>query len=389
MARNTFLFQAVRDETHRDAIKWVLENRPNEILISVAFARAQGVGLFVKELTELSQSVECFVGIRNDITSYQALEVLLRAGVKLFAVDTGSRNLIFHPKVYLSRQEHGGRAVIGSANMTFGGLLNNIEASTVVELSADDDDDRYFIDDVCQSFIYLKSNFPGHVLEISSIDDIDLLLSQGRLVDETIAPKIDSEHSSSKVGTDKIPLMNLHRHTSRPTIKRKLNETIFDSLQASQQQLVALQPSKTDYHLIWQSNELNERDLNIPSGSNTNPTGSMLLKKGAVEGIDQRHFFRDEVFRDAAWVRDEKLQHYERAHAIFHIYTKGVFRGTFTLRLSHNTDTECRSYKQNNSMTNISWGDAREIVAKRDLLDRTMSLYRKDKVPPEYLIEID
>jgi len=40
-------------------------------------------------------------------------------------------------------------------------------------------------------------------------------------------------------------------------------------------------------------------------------------------------------------------------------------------------------------MTNISWGDAREIVAKRDLLDRTMSLYRKDKVPPEYLIEID
>jgi len=48
--------------------------------------------------------------------------------------------------------------------------------------------------------------------------------------------------------------------------------------------------------LIWESGKLTERDLNIPKGSNTNPTGSMLFKKGKTEDIDQRHYFRDTVF---------------------------------------------------------------------------------------------
>jgi hypothetical protein len=40
-------------------------------------------------------------------------------------------------------------------------------------------------------------------------------------------------------------------------------------------------------------------------------------------------------------------------------------------------------------MTQVHWGKALSIVAKRDLLGRIMSLYRREGAPPEFLIEID
>lgn len=388
MATAQFLFQAVRKESHVEAVQWVLANRPEEILFSVAFARSHGVGFFVDELTSNAKNVECFVGIRNDITSYQALEILLRAGVKLFVVDTGSRTVIFHPKIYLSRTGDDGRAVVGSSNLTFGGMRNNIEASTVLELHGNDVKDREFLNDVFHGFSYLKNNHHEHVLELQTIDDLDQLLADGRLVDETVSTNSPAQ-VERRGNKDNVPLMSLNRHTPTPTVKRGRPGHLVDSVQVAGKDLVMPAPQQTDYYLVWQSNALSERDLNVPSGGNTNPTGSMLWKKGAVEGVDQRHYFRDDVFGQAEWLIDPKLPHYERAHVVFHIFTKGVYGGAYTLRLSHNTDNTSRSYQQNNSMTSVSWGPALHIVAQQDLLGRTMSLYRKDTAPPEYLIAID
>lgn len=388
MAIAKFLFQAVKDETHVEAVQWVLEGRPEEILFSVAFARAQGVGFFVNELTENSRNVECFVGVRNNITSYQALEVLLRAGVRLYAVDTGSRTVIFHPKIYFSRAGRSGRAVIGSSNMTFGGLRNNIEASAVLELDERNGEDRAFLSDVYEGFEYLKDAFKEHVVELETIDDLDEMLADGRLVDETI-PSTAPEQTRGVARSDSVPLMELYSYVPVPTVKRGRPGALVDSVQLTGSSVIVPRPQRSDYYLVWQSNALSKRDLNVPSGSTTNKTGSMLWKKGAVEGIDQRHYFRDDVFGQVEWEQDPRLEHYERAYVVFHIFTKGVYNGAYTLRVSHNNDVNSRSYEQNNSMTSVSWGAAIDIVARRDLLGRTMSLYRKDTDPPEYMIEID
>jgi HKD family nuclease len=53
---------------------------------------------------------------------------LHKIGVNVYTVDTGSRAVIFHPKLYLVRGEKVARLVIGSANLTLGGLNNNVEA---------------------------------------------------------------------------------------------------------------------------------------------------------------------------------------------------------------------------------------------------------------------
>jgi hypothetical protein len=115
----------------------------------------------------------------------------------------------------------------------------------------------------------------------------------------------------------------------------------------------------------------------------------MLWKKGAAEGIDQRHFFRDEAFFGLDWKMDPALPHYERCAAHFYIVVKGINCGKFTLKLSHNTRTDTVTYKQKNAMTQIHWAAAHKVIAKRDLLGRTMSLYRKEGTPPEFLMEID
>lgn len=40
-------------------------------------------------------------------------------------------------------------------------------------------------------------------------------------------------------------------------------------------------------------------------------------------------------------------------------------------------------------MTQLHWGEAKPLIAKKDLLGRNLCLYRKDSTPPEFMIEID
>jgi hypothetical protein len=79
----------------------------------------------------------------------------------------------------------------------------------------------------------------------------------------------------------------------------------------------------------------------------------------------------------------------ESAFAKFEVVIKNINCGTFNLQLRHNTNTNTTSYKRSNSMTQLHWGDAKQYIAKDDLLDRILYLYRKDTTPPEFTIEID
>jgi hypothetical protein len=44
---------------------------------------------------------------------------------------------------------------------------------------------------------------------------------------------------------------------------------------------------------------------------------------------------------------------------------------------------------QNNAMTRLSWGAMREYIARPDLIDRTLAVYRDKVDPKRFVIEID
>lgn len=394
MAELDFILQAVTTANHAKALQALLA-LPNltEIIVSVAFVRESGLGAVEAAIKPLANRARFFIGIRNDITSIQAVKRLLAMKVKLYAVDTGSRKILFHPKLYLAASSSKATVIIGSANLTFMGLHNNIEVSTCVNLDLSHAADKTYCEEVSNAFAEMLKTHPRHVFLIKDINHANELFESGRLADETLIPAPSVVSRVKKGERDDLPPM-------------KLNFSAWDLVKvAAARSSPAKRPSKSAKaatvvpqptvssvrYLVWESKALSERDLNIPTGSNTAPTGSMGLKKGALDddNVDHRHYFREVVFAHLSWTPDPSPKMWERAHANFELVVKNLNYGVFNLKLSHNTDRKSRSYEQKNFMTQLHWGDAKQYIAKRDLLGRIFYLFRTDTTPPEFTIEID
>lgn len=387
MAELDFILQAVTTANHNKAIQELLTlAEPTQVLVSVAFARVGGLDAVEAAIKPLAAKSKFFIGIRNDITSIQAVKRLLAMKVELYAVDTASRNTIFHPKLYFAANTKQAKVIIGSANLTLGGLYNNIEVSTLINLDLSNAADKTFADQVTKAFTdIMLAEHPQHVFLIKNIKHAEELFESGRLADEDVilAPSTISHIKKGK--RDDLPPMNLNR-----TIQRRGKSPVVKPSPKTAKPAAGsvASPLAAAKYLVWESKVLVERDLNIPTGARTNPTGSMGLKKGSFESIDQRHYFRDEVFADLTWTPDARRPKWERAQAKFELVIKNLNYGVFDLKLSHNT-AKGATYQQKNFMTQVHWGDAKEHVAKRDLLGRILYLYRKDTDPPEFMIEID
>ncbi|NLK93302.1 MAG: hypothetical protein GX273_09305, partial [Bacteroidales bacterium] len=116
-----------------------------------------------------------------------------------------------------------------------------------------------------------------------------------------------------------------------------------------------------------------------------------LFKKGKFDEIDQRTYFREDVFASLLWQNDHRpnLAHLERAEANFEILIKGINYGVFRLKLTHNSRKDTEAYRQKNAMTQIHWGDVKPIIAQRDLLGRELRLYSRISDSQSFTIEID
>lgn len=129
-------------------------------------------------------------------------------------------------------------------------------------------------------------------------------------------------------------------------------------------------------------------DLTIPSGKGTNPTGSMLLKKGDYD-IDQQQYFRNNVFAGLKWEQKVgKPSHFEYATAKFHFIIDGIDNGTYELTMKFDSRTNTTSYLQRQPNVHLSWGDAKNIIRNKNLLGQIMHLYRVDGKNDEFVIEI-
>lgn len=374
-----FVFQGVTQANHLAAIARVfaIEN-PERVIVSVAFANEAGIRLVEDRLSDLSNHVRVIIGIRNGITSAQALRRCLKTDCELYAVDTGTRSTIFHPKIYYAKSAVEVRLLIGSANLTYGGLISNIEASVLLTLRLDNEDHRQIAEDIERKLDQLIEEFEDHAFEVSGIDIVQDLLEEGRITDETAKSPPTAVGSSSRRDTNQLPRMPLNvRHVPR----------------VAQRPIAA--PNEQSYRptahvgratLVWQSSPLTRRDLNIPTSPNTSATGSMLFKKGASD-IDQQTYFRQHVFDDLDWSSDRRTQGKELAEGVFQIIIGMVDFGEHTLTVTHDTRTDTKSFKQRQPMSALRWSVAKPIIAREDLLGRTLQLYRTGE--KKFVIEID
>lgn len=115
-----------------------------EALLAVAFVKTTGLRLIDKALEKcLAQGarVEFIVGLDFHLTDAQVLRRLCEMkanGVSLFCYGDPARAAprLFHPKLYLLGHEGTVTAIVGSSNLTEGGLAKNVEVNVVIEDSA-------------------------------------------------------------------------------------------------------------------------------------------------------------------------------------------------------------------------------------------------------------
>lgn len=373
------------DANHFETIKNIINmDEATHIILSTAFLNERGVTLLENSLKANSEKITVFAGARNGVTTYQGIKRLLDLNIKVYIIDTGYVNRIHHQKVFIAYNNKRVRFNMGSANLTAGGLLNNIESSVTIETNADNND----ISDLIKSFNSLKINYPENVIKISSYTELDSAKEKGQLEDEMIRREIVKGTSKLSNKVTLTPPMNL------PTMK--INSENKSSKIKSPKQLVTSIPQQSitlkNYslalHEIWHSKPLSTRDLNIKSeNANTNTTGSMLLKKG-LSDINQQTYFRHEAFSKLKWTPRVNKPHFEDAEANFHLIIEGIDYGIITLQIKHDTRTNTATYKQNQGMTHLHWGKAKSFISNSKLLEKEMKIYSVDGKNDEFVIKI-
>ena len=385
MPPKLFLLQGLTASTHLEALQTLLA-RPDldRVLISVAFVTKGGVDLIASKLKATKCRVDVFAGVRNGVTTREGLLALMSAGASVHYVDMGARGLLFHPKIYICQCKPRSGVIIGSANLTMGGLHNNIESSVILDLDLERDEDREFNRSIFAEFDRLRSDYPKNVVRVSRRKEIDDLHSLGRVVTEA-SSSLPRGPMGITGGTDDIPRISL----KVPPLRRRVSPPQTTPTLPSTVPAADPPDLSSDLDLVWESKALTERDLGIPSGKNTHATGSINLDKGLLDpSVDHRHYFRDEVFTALDWGPTDHST-VEEAYARFRLIVKGIERGEFRLRIGHTTSTTTKSYLQRNAMTRMSWGPTKEFVASKDLVGRTMTLYRDKADRTRFVVEID
>lgn len=134
--------QSANDKTLAEVIIDILEKgRYSCVKALVAFANYGGISGLSQELVKSSiTEKQIIVGIDNRITSVEALDELIRLGFSC-KVSHNSSSFIFHPKLYLFENENEYCLIIGSGNLTTGGLVYNDEC--FVRMTGDKADSIY------------------------------------------------------------------------------------------------------------------------------------------------------------------------------------------------------------------------------------------------------
>lgn len=157
----------------------------NTLNITVAFAKNSGVLRIkdaLKRFREQGGVVNVYVGLDLGGTSYEALTTLLLHTDSLSAVHSESGQT-FHSKIYQFLTGDKALMVVGSHNLTAGGLWTNFESSVIFKVDKSSPEGVQVLEGF-DNYIKSLKELKGVVLPIASQEDINQLLKNGYVLKE-------------------------------------------------------------------------------------------------------------------------------------------------------------------------------------------------------------
>lgn len=132
-----------KNQTHFTEIsKHIID--ADEIIFCVAFLKNSGLNSVLENLRCKVNRCSFYIGIDFYLTEPSALRKLYDDGHKVYL--TKKEKSTYHPKIFYFRKENLINVIIGSTNLTYGGLETNIEASFALETTLNSQIDFEFKD---------------------------------------------------------------------------------------------------------------------------------------------------------------------------------------------------------------------------------------------------
>jgi HKD family nuclease len=160
-----------------------------EFRAAIAFVKQSGTKYILNGLAsfvERGGKVIITAGIDVGGTTVEALQDLLIAlnGKENIFVFHNANSSTFHPKIYLFKNEKNAEVVIGSNNLTEGGLFINYEAAVQISLSLNDPEDIEFLVQIEQALDEWSTAEDGLCYKVTQ-ELIQQLVAENHLPDET------------------------------------------------------------------------------------------------------------------------------------------------------------------------------------------------------------
>lgn len=167
--------------------------------IIVAFAKSSGVLRIKDALDRFRQQggiVNVYVGVDLGGTSYEALTTLILHTDSINVVHS-EKGQTFHTKIYQFLGQNQGKMIVGSHNLTGGGLWTNFESSVLISIDETNNHNTQWLKYMDNYFDQLNA-LENSVMSINTQDDIDSLLEHGYIFKE-INEKLQLMQSSSQI----------------------------------------------------------------------------------------------------------------------------------------------------------------------------------------------
>lgn len=178
----------------------------DRLTIYVAYAKYSGVARIAEALESFvaaSGKVETVVGINQQQTTYEAIDLLLRLGSEVRIFYDEDDNKTFHPKVYWlqNSRSHAQWLAVGSNNLTAGGLYSNYEMAVVSSNSAATKEDA--AQSAALRNVLRGYEASGHLLPVNDRTTLDALRERGYLTTESEVKALRQQQRSSRQRTQK------------------------------------------------------------------------------------------------------------------------------------------------------------------------------------------
>ncbi len=366
----------------------------------VAFVGLSGINGIYNAINTSKAHIHTFniiVGVDQKSTSKEALERLLSLGINAKVYRAPPRT--FHPKIYLFEGHNKCKIIIGSSNLTTGGLYTNVEASLIIEFPSTDLEGVQLLNQIHAELSTLLNNGSQN-LQVVTQQLIQDLFDAGIVPDR--AEKSSLHRAKVAISSVKTPQAAQRIRAAFPTsrVTRPQNANTRISRGASRAVAVpnrptpnvtATQPvpvSSARGLLVWQKSKLPRSDVLI-SIPGSNPTGGLRLTqaKFKVSGhvINQATYFRNTLFGRFVWRQISTRPFVEATTVPFDVTILGTHMGVWNLVVRHKPSGLAG---QGNYTTSISWGQYGSNIHGANLIGKTLRLYEPAQGTSTFFIEI-